>query len=753
MSERVTLNCGEMQLALEPGAEGLGYRLYLRQGDGWRPVSAAGNPLVRGATFNLFPAEIVPGVDGSLLVRGTKRIIRAGEPALEYPWHGRLQADQARSWFHIEITVNSPTTLPLQMLDGFEPEITLDLGLLPPYERGDHVWFKTSITNPTTWNDEAYSNDFPGTYYYDPYLRLEMLMFFDMTAMSWMGFNNVARFLNYRCGFRRRYRPAPMAEVGLYADGFSGKEFPSGPQTFAYWLTARHRNDVPDLPTEQEALQTLVNRSLVLVPPEGVWPERATSWQDFSQNCARELMDTEHCWGRNEHGEYILNYVDAFSPAWKNAIEARGNRFDMQQPCLESALWSIHPLSVLMAIDPDPIYPALRQRLLDFAQKTVMEGRTAVVTGRSALTSPFGTWQYVYVLEEIWQMAMFEQDNAVLRLVDLEVENVLIPLVHNTGYLLPLLFDKHTLRKMGNGDGNSIAGLYSFFMLELYAATERVVYMEEAKRAIRTLCNLPVNVISQEAFLTAQAVQAASRLYVLTKEAEFAEAYTYLLAQSFRMMYLYSDRTSPAAREVNNLGMVLACCTINYTALLENIDVLARLAPTFKMHGVSAPILTMYNHARRNNFYFFQQCLPEAYRTSPLNYIPHEDIPLLEGPTGEARVGQEIYGAGWTFRAYLLWEAYGHCLDRDLMLVNLNGFEERQWLAAPQWELTFVLFNPEAGRRVAEIDFPVAAGRQASVQQASQVGEWSAPLSVAEKHYATTLDSQQMVYLKLTVTR
>ena len=72
------------------------------------------------------------------------------------------------------------------MTDGFEPEIMLDLGPLPPYERGDHVWFMTSIANPTKWNDDAHGNDMPATYLYDAYLNAEFMMFFDMTAMSWM---------------------------------------------------------------------------------------------------------------------------------------------------------------------------------------------------------------------------------------------------------------------------------------------------------------------------------------------------------------------------------------------------------------------------------------------------------------------------------------------------------------------------------------------------------------------------------------
>jgi len=66
-------------------------------------------------------------------------------------------------WFIFDVEVNSEQDIHLCMENGFEPEITLDLGSLPPYERGDHVWFITQITNPTKWNDDAYGNDFPAT--------------------------------------------------------------------------------------------------------------------------------------------------------------------------------------------------------------------------------------------------------------------------------------------------------------------------------------------------------------------------------------------------------------------------------------------------------------------------------------------------------------------------------------------------------------------------------------------------------------
>jgi len=81
----------------------------------------------------------------------------------------------------------------------------VNLGGLPPYERGDHVWFKTLVENPTQWNGEGRGNDFPALSYYDPYLRAQFRMFFDMTAMSWMGEETIARFYSYSCGFRRLY--------------------------------------------------------------------------------------------------------------------------------------------------------------------------------------------------------------------------------------------------------------------------------------------------------------------------------------------------------------------------------------------------------------------------------------------------------------------------------------------------------------------------------------------------------------------
>ena len=596
------------------------------------------------------------------------------------------------------------------MIEGYEPEVTVDLGLLPPYERGDHVWFKTCITNPTKWNDEAYGNDFPGTYYYDPYLRAELLLFFDMTAMDWMGFDNIARFLNYRVGFRRRYRPEPSAEVGLYADGFSGTVFPAGKQRIAYWIAANYRDEGEAAPTEQEALAALIRRSLDLVPPSSPWPEKATSWRDLSLGCAADMSDNNHAWrGAGQEDEFILNYVDAESPAWEQVAAARGRPFNQEFPCLESALWGAYPLLALTQVDHAAEFAALQARLLRFMDRLLRGDRLGLFGGPAESFAPGGTWQYVYFLEELWQVAIARDDAWLKEQLLSAVDRVLLPLAANTGYLFPLIFDKRSLRKVWNGDGNPIGGLFAWFMLELHRATGDARYVEEARRALRVLANLPVNTVLQEAFLTSCGAQAAHQMFALTGEQEWANLYDYLLAQALRLVYWYSDRTSPEARVVNILGMVHACTPIIYAALFENIDTLARLAPTFKTFPPHPGVLRLFDHARRNNFYCYPACLPDEWHSSPLKFIPHENIPLLEGPNSTP-VGQEIYGAGFTFRAYLLWEALAYCSDRDVMALNLESYEENKRLVDKERVWRFLLFNPETTLKQCDVVFPLAAG-------------------------------------------
>jgi hypothetical protein len=404
----------------------------------------------------------------------------------------------------------------------------------------------------------------------------------------------------------------------------------------------------------------------------------------------------------------------------------------MNQPCLESAVWSAHPLLVLSAIDHEPVYEQLNRRLLGFIDRMVAADRTPLAAATD--DAPRGSWQHLYMIEQMFQVARLRKDEPLLRQVRREMDNVIIPLTQKLQYLLPLTFGKLSLKQVGAGDTFSLLGTYASLALDLNEWSGDSKYLEEAKRALRVNARLPVNSVHQECFLLAMGVHAAARLANAAsnpvEREEFSGICRYLLAQTLRMLHWYSDRTTSDARAINTLGMFQACATMNYAALFENIETLARIASALKLIGADASLMRVFDHGRKNNFYFFPQCLAANY-DGPLKYIPLENIGILEGPA-PTTVGAEIYGAGWTFRAYLLWEALGYCRDREIMVLNLDAFEERAQIEAGKWNLNFVAFNPTGAARQSEFVVPPAVERPATVADgatAESIGPHHAPLT------------------------
>src|SRR4029079_17330549 len=299
--------------------------------------------------------------------------------------------------------------------------------------------------------------------------------------------------------------------------------------------------------------------------------------RDFARGCAKDLMSDDNCWRRNGDGEFLLNYVDAYSPAWKAAIAARRRKFDMNLPCLESAVWSAHPLSVLRSIDPDPLFQQLNQRLLAFVDRMVAAQKTPLAPATD--DAPRGTWQHFYTIEQMFQLARWRNDQKLLADIRREFDQVLAPLTQKAQYLLPLCFGKRSLIQVGAGDTFSLLGTYASLALDLFEWTGEEGYLAEAKRALRVNARLPANSVHQECFLLPVGVHAAYRIACRfpAEAEEFTAICRDLLAQSLRMLYWYDDLTTEDSRAIHMLGMFQACATMNYSALFENIETLARI--------------------------------------------------------------------------------------------------------------------------------------------------------------------------------
>lgn len=652
--------------------------------------------------------DTIAEADGRLQMEGLRQL-QTGE---SYQWRGSVSPVPGTSWFHVLVEIDSGG-FPIALAGPPEPELKLDLGALPAYERGDHVWWKTLVENPAQWNNEARGNDFPATYYFDPALKTEFFLFFDMTAMSWMGRESLTRFYDYKSGFRRRIEGVPTAELGLLAQTQSGNLFPEGRQHLSWYVAANYLADEPAPPTEQEAVPRLVEMCLPLTrSSEGHWPTNATSWASFAENCAIDLMSDEHAWGIDDLGEYLLNYVDGRSDAWEKAFAARGKTYNRREVCLEAAIWALRPLDVLQAWIPDAPYRELVERLEGFVRRELLAPRSQMLTGLAEQTTMLGTWQYLYKLSDAWFIYSARDDAEMTARIVAEVEQVVLPLAAHTQYLFPLQFDKKSLGKLGPGNNVAVCGLYALFMAELARALDSGFYLEEARRALRTLANVSIDDALQEVFLIAQAVDAAARLHRLTGEIEWKQLNEYFRAQTLRMMYWYDDLTSARTAGADHLGMFLACANINYPAFFENIEVDARLAGALSFDPRPGELLKVIDYGRRNNFSFFPECSPELFGPMPLDYIPFEQVPILDGPLDVDFVGQEIYGAGWTFRAHLLWDAYARSSDREVMIVNMDSYREPD---CGPWSGSFYVFNSTGEDRETRLSFPVIPDGQEGV--------------------------------------
>jgi hypothetical protein len=616
-------------------------------------------------------------------------------------------------WIRFEVELDLQEDLQLDFTSGYEPELTIDLGELPPYERGDHVWFVTNVRNPTKWNDEEYGNDMPACYLFDPYLNLELKLFFDMEAMSWMSHENLARFYCYRCGYRRSYpTPRGRADFGMHAVGYSGVVIRKGKVRFVYYLSGRHRDDKTEAVAAPDAMCLLVEDCLSLLPATAPWPKGVEGWREMAVGCARDMNTDESSWRRGADGsEYILNYVDGQSPGWKAAVEARGNRFDIDGPCLDIAAWSVIALDPLVAALPnDAVFDALRQRLLRFIKRMV-EGVTfprfdqrGVVKGDTTL---IGCWKYVFSLYTLLRSARHNSMIETINLLEAYVDRYLIPSAQTFAYLFPLQWDMVERRQLRTGDTYGINGIYATMMLDRYERDGDRQWLIEAERAIAVLARLPPNSLHQEIFLLGFAVHAATRLFTITGEPRYRETYRYLLAQTLRAIYWFRDRNVPDWEAVNIPGTFQACSPINYGALFENIETVARIAPTLKTFRPSENLLKIFNLNRINNLYYFPKCLPEKFKTSDLVYVPREDIPQLGGPGDDVFIGQELYGAGYTFRAYTLWEAYAVAANREVMVLHLDAYEEEK----RRNDVTFILYNPGNEAVETRIRLPILGGR------------------------------------------
>jgi hypothetical protein len=84
--------------------------------------------------------------------------------------------------------------------------------------------------------------------------------------------------------------------------------------------------------------------------------------------------------------------------------------------------------------------------------------------------------------------------------------------------------------------------------------------------------------------------------------------------------------------------------------------------------------------------------------------------------------GKEIYGAGETVWAYLIFEALGTSSDRHAMIVNLNLFDKEY--PPPLGERVYIVFNPYSTRRELTFTLHHVSGPYELLADGESLGEF-----------------------------
>jgi len=718
-SSSTNIEHGQQQLRLSPAGSPLAFQNFLRINDQWKPATLPNNPFIAGDSISLLSSKIerddtrircagegrAEGTDGKLLSYGWDSEISALNPAPDTPW------------FRFRTTLHLPAPVRLHQNVRLEPQIITWLSSSSTLMEGQSAsWRRVLLEQPTRNSLGTCGNDLPALYLLDQTVGIETMMFFDFSDMNWMSIENLPRFLVYRCSSLSQIQRdgTQRLGVGLLAQQATGNVLPAGDIHFTHWLLQR---PMARLLTAQESVSRWMPALLPLFEEKLAWPACATSWKEFASGTVEDLQDRNSAQIEAKGHTGLRAYVKDSSKLW---TDSPGN-FELMT--VADVLWPallylrLHPSATfehesnaLLADLPAFYHPESHSISNDFTTKK---------DERADSWYPFENSLIKYPM--IGELAGSEEITGKF----LEAFQTARKLAQQYNYLFPIYYQVDTLQAEGAGTNYAVGGLYAWAAILANQLTGEAPYLEEARRAIRVLYTVPPDRLFHEPQELAYGALAAAELGMV-------EAAKYLLYEQLRMFYWYSD---PSQKTHDIRGMVQAAASILYPAFKENVEAILPWTGVMKRGIVFEGLLRFMDQQRRNNFYFFENCVANRKPGSSA-FIPFENLGTLElaGMTGN--VGKEIYGAGESIWMYLMFEALGLASDRELMLVNLDLLDVVHTAEFPPQKLNFILYNPTHNARSTTIAFPAAEGRTLRMTANGQAA-------------AGTLEIQQRSFIRL----
>ena len=380
-------------------------------------------------------------------------------------------------------------------------------------------------------------------------------------------------------------------------------------------------------------------------------------WPEVAKKSLRDLSNSEKCWSEVRGKRYLNAYVSDHETPPESMVQ-----LTVLLPLIEYAEWSEEEV---------PIIEDMISTLPRFYDKDagVLGRWLPSVADRLDGAEPqkeprvMDSWYLYHSLLNLSRLAL--NGDKIAQKLFLDSMDYAIKVAHKFEYHWPVFYDLDTLEivkaetKDGAGGETDVPGIYSHVMMQAWDLTREERYLEEAKKAARSLKGLGFNMFYQ-ANEVLFASGAMLRLWKATGDELFLDLSYLCLANIFNNMWLW-ECDYGYAEHYKTFFALFPLKEAPYTAVYEELEGFAGFHEYLDNYGVELPesLKILIPEFLRNMLYkasfYYPPNLPTEVLTSepktgevdPKLWIPVEDI--YDGWELAGQVGQEVYGAGLPF--------------------------------------------------------------------------------------------------------
>ncbi|GAC1301379.1 MAG: hypothetical protein NVSMB24_04100 [Mucilaginibacter sp.] len=381
-------------------------------------------------------------------------------------------------------------------------------------------------------------------------------------------------------------------------------------------------------------------------------------WLKIVDNGLNDLENSHGCWSHANGHDYLNAYVCDYETPPELMVQLA-----VLLPMLEYHTWSKSDM---------PCVETIRSGLSAFYDEKVktvvrwLPSQADHLDGSEEQLKPnvMDSWYLNHPLLNLSRLAI-QGDKGAKKLF-LDSLPFTIKVARHFNYEWPVFYDIETLEVIkgetepGKGGEKDVAGLYALVMLQAWDLTKEKKYLDEAKKAAKTLQGKGFAVFYQ-ANNTAFSAKAMLRLYKETKQKIYLDL-SYLCLASIMKNYHLWECNYGYAKDYSTFFGIFPLNDAPYTAAYEEQEVFASAHEFLELAegldilpSISLLLAEFVRYIVQRAAYYYPPNLPREMlsekvkmgEVDPNLWIAIEDI--HDGWEKSGEVGQEVYGAGVAF--------------------------------------------------------------------------------------------------------